>query len=247
MKLPYSNKLKCLDERVPVTTGLHQEDLEEDRNMGPREAVEYCDFLSIHGYSAYASWCDSITDEKVPVFLGFITRWLGGVSKIKSINDVLIEEFGICTRPPNDKLKKIRPYDTGNIPLVSEDQAEIFYERTLGLIRNSGFKGAFLWCFADYAENLWALPPFDKNIHERFFGIFRDDGSPKRSLNAVRKFISQKKETREFGFDWIDISSEDFYKSPRENLFISFNVLKPFFEEIQTRKNLKKGNLFYFM
>jgi endo-1,4-beta-mannosidase len=219
-------ELKYLDEQVLVTIGLHQEDLEEDRNMGPREAAEYCDFLSIHGYSTYASWCDGITDEKVPVFLGFITRWLGGIKEIKSINDVLIEEFGICTCPANDKLKEKSYYDAGDISLISEDEAEIFYDHTLDLIRKLDFKGAFLWCFADYDESLWNMPPFDKNIHERFFGIFRDDGSPKRSLNAIQRFISQKKETMKVGLDWIDINSEDFYGRPRKNLIRLFKRFK---------------------
>lgn len=223
-------ELKYLDERVPVTLGLHQEDLEEDRNLGPGEAAEYCDFLSIHGYSSYASWCDGLTDEKVPVFLGLVTRWLGGINKIKSINDVLIEEFGICTRPSDDKLKKINYHDSGNIPLVSEDEAEIFYDRTLSFIRDFNFKGAFLWCFADYAESLWNLPPFDKNIHERFFGIFRDDGSPKRSLDAIRRFVSQKKETVEVALDWIDINSEEYYEKPEENLIRLFQRFKSAFK-----------------
>jgi endo-1,4-beta-mannosidase len=234
-------ELKCLDKRIPVTLGLHQEDLEEDRNMGPREAAEYCDFLSIHGYSAYASWCDAITDEKVPVFLGLITRWLGGINKIKSVKDVLIEEFGICTRPANDKFKKISYHDAGDIPLISEDEAEIFYDRTLGLIRNLDFKGAFLWCFADYAESLWNLPPFNKNIHERFFGIFRDDGSQKRSLNAIRRFISQKKETMEVDFDWIDIHSEEFYKKPKQNLINLFQHFKSI-KSFKIDKEFKKHN-----
>ena len=33
----------------PVTIGLHTEDLEEDRRLGPREAGEVCDYLSMHG------------------------------------------------------------------------------------------------------------------------------------------------------------------------------------------------------
>lgn len=216
-------ELKCVDERISVTLGLHQEDLEEDRNMGPAEAAEHCDFLSIHGYSTYATWCDGITDEKAPVFLGLITRWLGSVSEIKSVNDVLIEEFGICTLPVN---KKFKMTDAGGILLVSEDEAETFYDRSLNLIRNSGFKGAFLWCFADYSENLWHLPPFDRNIHERFFGIFRDDGSPKRSLDAIRRFKSQKKGIMEVNLDWIDISSKDFYRNPRKNLIHLFQRFK---------------------
>ena len=39
------------------------EDLEEDRLLGPREASEACDLLSMHGYPIYADWADGPTDD----------------------------------------------------------------------------------------------------------------------------------------------------------------------------------------
>ena len=41
------SELKKRDESIPVTLGLHQEDLEENRKMGPKEAAAFCDFLSM--------------------------------------------------------------------------------------------------------------------------------------------------------------------------------------------------------
>ena len=40
----------------PVTLGIHMEDLEEDRRIGPAEAARWCDFVSMHGYPIYADW-----------------------------------------------------------------------------------------------------------------------------------------------------------------------------------------------
>ncbi len=82
------SELKRTDESVPVTLGLHQEDLEEDRKMGPGEVGRFCDFLSIHAYSIYAPWADHQKDEEVVPFLGLLTQWLGS-------KEVLIEEVGI--------------------------------------------------------------------------------------------------------------------------------------------------------
>jgi hypothetical protein len=63
-----ASELKKRNESVPVTLGLHQEDLEEDRKMGPREVAVFCDFLSMHTYSIYAKWADSHLDEDVSPF-----------------------------------------------------------------------------------------------------------------------------------------------------------------------------------
>ncbi len=42
------------DPDAEVTIGIHMEDLEEDRRLGPGEAAESCDFLTMHGYPIYA-------------------------------------------------------------------------------------------------------------------------------------------------------------------------------------------------
>jgi endo-1,4-beta-mannosidase len=83
--------VRSADPGRPITLGLHMEDLEEERRIGPAEAGEYCDFLCMHGYPIYADWANSPTDELVLPFLASLTRWLGGGK------DVLFAEFGLPT------------------------------------------------------------------------------------------------------------------------------------------------------
>ena len=95
-----SAAIRAADETAFVTIGLHMEDLQEDRQLGPPEASETCDLLSMHGYPIYASWADSPTDEQLLPFLARITRWLGNG------RDVLFTEFGLPTyrrRRPDDR------------------------------------------------------------------------------------------------------------------------------------------------
>jgi endo-1,4-beta-mannosidase len=90
--------IRTADPAVLITMGLHMEDLEEDRMLGPAEAGEVCDFLTMHGYPIYARWAAGPTDEHLPPFLAHMTRWLGGGC------DVLFSEFGLPTylRPDLD-------------------------------------------------------------------------------------------------------------------------------------------------
>ena len=48
--------IRAADGLADVTIGIHMEDLEEDRRLGPHEAAEACDFLTMHGYPIYARW-----------------------------------------------------------------------------------------------------------------------------------------------------------------------------------------------
>ncbi len=83
--------IRSADETALVTVGLHMEDLEEDRRLGPWEASEACDLLSMHGYPIYARWADGPTDAELLPFLARVTRWLG------EGRDVLFSEFGLPT------------------------------------------------------------------------------------------------------------------------------------------------------
>ena len=57
-----------------------------------------------------------------------------------------------------------------------------------------GATGALLWCFADYAEQLWDRPPLDPGgaIHERHFGLVRPDGTLKPHAEVVRRFAATR-------------------------------------------------------
>jgi endo-1,4-beta-mannosidase len=69
--------IRRADSSTKITIGLHMEDLEEDRRLGPKEAARVCDFLCMHGYPIYAEWARGATDEMLLPFLGLMTRWLG--------------------------------------------------------------------------------------------------------------------------------------------------------------------------
>ncbi|MEM2936779.1 MAG: hypothetical protein QW231_06355 [Candidatus Bathyarchaeia archaeon] len=194
------SELKNRDESVPVTLGLHQEDLEEDRKMGPKEVARFCDFLSIHTYSLYAKWADGSLDEKVSPFLGLLTQWLGS-------KKVLIEEVGI----PSSNV-----FGDGD-RIVSEDRAFEYYERLLQKLARFPFLGVFFWCYGDYAKSLWDQVPFSEQKHERFFGLFREDRSPKAFVSLFESF-GKGRALSDVPWDWVDIEAEEYFKSPETNL-----------------------------
>ncbi|GIU81400.1 MAG: hypothetical protein D6687_10820 [Acidobacteria bacterium] len=210
-------------DQKPVTIGLHAEDLEEDRLLGPKEAASVCDFLCMHGYPIYSKWVRSPTDAFSLPFLGLITKWLGGGK------DVLFEEFGVPTI--SDSVQTV-------FPIIREEEAAEFVTEAMMLLHKCGFIGAMLWCYSDYSENLWNKPPFDEAVHERYFGLWsvlkkenrswkQANLSEKKVVGKVREFAELVREipegVEEFSkaldfSNWIDISPEEFYLNPFENL-----------------------------
>ncbi len=203
-------ELKRREEDLPVTLGLHQQDLEEDRNLGPGEAARFCEILSMHAYPGYSNWAEGPLDEKVPLFLILLTLWLGG-------KPVLLEEFGVPTEPPLVTLEKADREKMGRVTLVSEEEAETYFRNVLNLLKAKGVLGAFYWCFSDYDPSLWDKPPFDDSVHERFFGLFRWNGSPKAAAR-VALYSAPEKSSRPLSWDWIDIDRTDYYERPGEHL-----------------------------
>jgi endo-1,4-beta-mannosidase len=201
-----ASAIRTADEAAGITIGLHMEDLEEDRRLGPREASEVCDFLTMHGYPIYARWADSRTDEHLVPFLARVTRWLGGGA------DVLFSEFGLPTfrRGHSDGERARRQ---GASPLVEEQDAALYTGRVLAGLRQAGCTGAMLWCYSDYPSHTWGDPPLDESVHERSFGLWRADGSVKPAL-AVVAASSGAERLDAPDDDWIDIDQEDFWERP---------------------------------
>jgi endo-1,4-beta-mannosidase len=200
--------IRAVDPAHEITLGLHAEDLEEDRNLGPSEAGRVCDFLSMHGYPLYLPWTASIDDVLVLPFLGLITRWLGG-------RDVLFEEFGV---PAGSAGSLAVDSDPHAVPVLDETRAADFTARALRCFLEAGLPGAMLWCFADYHSSLWSEPPLDGAPHERHFGLWRRDLSPKPALAEVERFAGQPRRQPPADSAWIDIAPEDFYRAPGVNL-----------------------------
>ena len=189
-----SSAIRSADATALVTVGLHMEDLEEDRRLGPAEASEACDLLSMHGYPIYARWADGPTDHQVLPFLARVTHWLG------EGGDLVFSEFGLPS-------------------LVVEDDAGAAYTaRALEGLRRAGCLGALLWCYSDYDPALWESPPFDLAPHERSFGLWRADGSPKPAVAAIAAFVGAARCTAAHADAWIDIDRDEFRLDPRAQL-----------------------------
>lgn len=205
-------EIKRYDSDHPVTLGLHMEDLQEDRHLGPAEAAAACDFLCMHGYPIYAPWADGPTDAALLPFLGLLTRWLGG-------KDVLFQEFGIPTEPTiGSPLAEEERAKLAGVPLVSEEAAMQFYQHALALLHRYAMRGALAWCYGDYDPALWAEPPCQQNVHERFFGVFRYDGSAKPAVSALRAFADAERAPSEPDLSWIDLEPERYYEQPAQHL-----------------------------
>jgi endo-1,4-beta-mannosidase len=206
-----ASAIRASDPDALVTIGLHAEDLEEDRKLGPREAAEACDFLSMHGYPFYLRWAEGPTDTEVLPFLARVTRWLGRG------REVLFSEFGLPTYRQGDPAGE-EPRRRSACPLVEEQDTAAYTERALAGLREAGCIGAMLWCYADYRPELWQRPPFDAAIHERSFGLWRSAGSPKPAVEAVATFAGAARVDYAGHESWIDIETREFHADPAKQL-----------------------------
>jgi endo-1,4-beta-mannosidase len=198
-----SSVLRARDPRPLITVGTHMEDLEDERMLGPAEAARWCDFVCMHGYPVYADWSAGPTDEHLVPYLAELTGWLAGGAP------VLFAEFGHATAP------------TGSTPTdlqVREEDAALYVGRTLDALRGCGTIGALLWCYADYHPDLHGRPPLDLARHERTFGLWRHDGSPKPSVAEITARRDRPRRGSDPDRTWIDITPDEFAADRRRHL-----------------------------
>lgn len=204
---------------LPVTYGMHAEDLEEDRNLWPQDAGKYCDFVIMHGYPFYLEWADDPFDVWILPFLGIITAWLAD-------KPVLFQEFGAPSMPTIPPYLGEKEKPDLKCPLFTEAEVYEYYRKALQLLANSGMIGAWAWCYADYCPELWDKPPLDANIHERFFGLFRHDGSPKLAARLFKE-LNELKISNPGLPSWLQNFDKDtFYLKPKENLKLMYKTFK---------------------
>jgi len=101
---------------------------------------------------------------------------------------------------------------------VDEADAAAYVARTLDALRACGSIGALLWCYADYGEELFAHPPLDVATHERTFGLWRADHTPKA---AVAEVAARRGRTCLPPADtgpWLDVTAEEFAADRRPQL-----------------------------
>ncbi len=190
-------KIREIDKIHPVTLGLHQKDLEENRCIGPAEVAESCDLLTMHAYPAYSAWSAGKTDPVFPLFLAELTSRLGGRP------EVWISEFGISTA--QDPLS------------TDEESAARYASEALEYMRRGCVPGALWWCYGDYAPQVWERAPFNELVHERSFGLFRNDGSPKQIASVIEK-APRTREDRAVPSGWFDLEPFRFWSDPEKEI-----------------------------
>ena len=189
-----------------LTLGLHMEDLQEDRRIGPAEAARVCDILCMHGYPMYCSWAAGPTDAALLGFLAAVTRQLGG-------RDVLFAEFGAATRSDDRQADRL-----WGDRLLDEKVAGEYIERAFATVHAAGTVGGLVWCFADYAERIWSEPPLDDAPHERHFGLWRPDGEPKPAASALGRWSGRDRAAPPASAWSGDLDPARFYDAPLQTL-----------------------------
>lgn len=185
-----------------VTGGTHGEDLTRDRHIRPSSICAPWTFATMHGYSVYFPQSRGrLDDEVVP----FLCRLMQSCAQ----QPVFFSEFGNPTCPPGT----VSPYDRVPLPgetttqqnapprnaaafacLTEEEMCRYGYA-VLDHLQRCGALGAMWWCYADYADELRDLPPFDRAPHELSFGIVRADGSQKPIARTLQQFAAENRAT----------------------------------------------------
>ena len=177
--------IKSVDPARPVLIGLHTASIDGDVGLRVDDIAKETDVSVMHGYSIYHTLARQPLDPDYVPFTAGLTATLAG-------RPVLYEEFGINTNWPDapSHWSPLTNWDntTRKVFFASEDDAAAYYAGVLPRLQRMGCLGAFAWCFPDYAPVLWDRPPCDLQPFERFFGLFRADGSIKPMGQVVRDF-----------------------------------------------------------
>ena len=175
-----------LDPLHPVTCGLHVANLLQDNGLRVTEVFAETDVAVMHAYPMYGPMARSPLDPDFVPFTCALTAALCG-------KPVLMEEFGGCTAPPGRASHRWR-WLANRFPraqfMASEEAMAEYLAAVLPRLVSVGATGALLWCFADYAAELWDKPPLDLARHERFFGLVRPDGSLKPHAQVLKDFAA---------------------------------------------------------
>jgi endo-1,4-beta-mannosidase len=181
-----SDLIRSLDSRHPVTCGLHTKNLFEDNGLRVHDVFAETDLAVMHGYPMYVEWAAGPLDPDFVPFLCALTTALCG-------KPALMEEFGGCTEAPGQPSSTWKWVAYGKPRtqfMASEAEFALYIEQVLPRLVEVGATGAVLWCYADYAPELYGRPPCDQAWHERYFGLVRPDGSLKPHAEVLRRFAA---------------------------------------------------------
>ncbi len=164
---------------LPVTGGIHGEDVTFERNIRPSSICAPWDVATMHGYSVYSSFARDHRDPDVVPFLAALTAAFAR-------KGLLFSEFGNPACPPPD---------SAPLPFACLDEGEMaaYAQAVLERLHAGGALGAMWWCWTDYGPDLANEPPFDRAPHELRFGIVRADGSLKPVADVLAAVARERR------------------------------------------------------
>ena len=203
--------LRERDARHPITYGAHTPSLDGDNHLRIDDLAPHLAILSMHGYPLYSDVATGPLDPEFVPYVTALTAALGGKA-------AWMQEFGLCTAAPGEPSHTIQDDFLGSPKsqfLASEEDAAAYYDAVLGRLRALAVPGVLAWCYADYVEDLWHLPPLDRAIRERSFGLVRADGSEKPSVEVLRRYATRPPAPNAPAIDALgDLSPAAYYTDP---------------------------------
>ena len=204
--------IKSAEPHHPVLIGLHTASIDGDVGLRVDDIAAETDISVMHGYSIYHPLARQPLDPDYVPFTAGLTAALAG-------RPVLYEEFGINTQWPDapSHWVDLTNWDgtTRKVFYASEDDAVAYYAGVLPRLHRMGCLGAFCWCFPDYDPKLWDRPPCDLQPFERFFGLFRPDGSIKPMGRVVADFAKSAPKVRPAERTVpLPVPADEYYRNP---------------------------------
>lgn len=169
-----------------VTYGAHAMSL-TTRGLTIPAIAPSLDYLAMHGYPMYSSAARGPLDPEFVPFVTLLTAELGS-------KPCLMQEFGAPTAGPGEPSRSIEDWMLGKktpVFLAGEEEAATYIGNVLDRLWQTGAMGALIWNYADYAPSLWTKPPLDRAHRERWFGLFRANGTAKPGAEVTRSFAAE--------------------------------------------------------
>jgi endo-1,4-beta-mannosidase len=208
--------IKSIDPNHPLTIGLHSDGIHRDNGFRMDKVYAQTDIAVMHSYPMYTPWARQPLDPDFVPFTCALVAALGG-------KPVLMEEFGGCTALPGQATYNMKWTETNGREreqfMASEEDFAEFIRLTLIKLHDSGATGAVIWCFADYAYELWDRPPCQNQWHERFFGLVRPDGTLKPHAKVLQDFAKTNPQVKPLPeYARLKVNPDAFYAEPLPHL-----------------------------
>lgn len=200
---------------TPVRIGAHLPSLTTTNHMRVDDLGAVLDEDVMHAYPLYSTSARGFLDTELVPFACALTSALSGQGR-----PTLMQEFGLCTAAKGADGHSFMDDFLGTPRtqyLASEEEGAAYYSAVLERLVRTGAAGAYAWCYADYAPQLFRRPPLATAIRERTFGLVRADRSEKPAAQVFRDIKRERdagRLPRGVAPSVLDISANEYYTDP---------------------------------